>query len=162
VTGTIVAAFVAFFGTLVTVAVTYAATSVKVRRELESSYDLSLREARLGAYQSLWRLLQPLAKYARPEPVTYRLLGRMLNELRAWYFETGGLYLTEPSREAYFHLMDRLRDLTTRVDGPATRELPFETFEFLRELGSSLRTSMVEDVQTRRPSELVRAGSSPG
>jgi hypothetical protein len=152
----IVAAVLALFGTLVTVAVTAYVTAAKVRRDLESEYDISLRTDRLAAYRELWRSLQPLAKYARPAPVTYRVVASLMGELRVWYFQRGGIFLSYRARDAYFALMDELRDLLAGAPPDPTFELDFAAFQMLRELGSDLRTAMVEDVQTRRGSVLAR------
>lgn len=152
----IVAAVLALFGTVVTVGVTAYVTAAKVRRDLESEYDISLRTERLAAYQELWRSLQPLAKYARPVPVTYRLAGSLIGELRAWYFQNGGIFLSYGARDAYFALMDELRELLAGAPSDPSVELDFVAFQTLRELGSNLRTTMVEDVQTRRSSALAR------
>jgi hypothetical protein len=153
----VIAATLALIGTLVTVSVTALVTAAKVRRDLESGYDISLRGDRLLAYKELWRSLQPLAKYARPAPLTYRLLGGLIRELRAWYFATGGMFLTTPSREAYFALMDELTDVLVRAPTDLSQEVDLPKFERLRQLGSDLRTAMVEDVQTRRGSLLARS-----
>ena len=56
----------ALFGTLVTVAVTAYVTAAKVRRDLESEYDIRLRTDRLAAYRELWRSLQPLQSTRAP------------------------------------------------------------------------------------------------
>jgi len=153
----VVVAVIALLGTLVTVAVTAYVTAAKVRRDLESEYDISLRTDRLAAYRELWRSLQPLAKYARPAPVTYRAVGRLIGQLRAWYFQDGGIYLSYHARDAYFALMDELRALVASAPSDLALELDFEAFETLRELGSDLRTAMVDDVQTRRGSVLARS-----
>jgi hypothetical protein len=152
----IVVAMLALFGTLVTVAVTAYVTAAKVRRDLESEYDIRLRTDRLAAYRELWRSLQPLAKYARPAPVTYRVVGSLIGELRAWYFQNGGILLSYRARDAYFALMDELRELLAEAPADASVELDFAAFHMLRELGSALRTSMVDDFQTRRGSALAR------
>lgn len=150
-------AVIALLGTLVTVAVTAYVTAAKVRRDLESEYDISLRTDRLTAYRALWRSLQPLAKYARPAPVTYRVVGGLIGELRAWYFQNGGIFLSYRARDAYFALMDELRELLARAPSDTSLELDFEKFQKLRELGSDLRTAMVDDVQTRRSSALAHS-----
>ena len=141
---------------VVTVAVTAYVTAAKVCRDLESAYDISLRTDRLATYRELWAALQPLAKYARPGPVTYRVLGSLIDELRRWYFHTGGIFLSSGARAAYFALMDELREVLAKAPNDPSRELDFAAFQMLRELGSDLRTAMVEDVQTRRGSALAR------
>ena len=151
----IAVASLALLGTLVTVAVTAYVTAAKVRRDLESAYDISLRQDRLAAYRELWLSLQPLAKYAPPQPVTYRVAERLLRELRGWYFGRGGIFLSYGARDAYFELMDALRELLLAPSADSGGTLGFADFQLLRELGSALRTAMVEDVQTRRGSALA-------
>lgn len=131
---------------------TYLATQWKVRAELEGEYDKSLRDARIKVYQELWASLQPLAKYARPGPVSYQTIHQMATELRTWYFEKGGLYFSDRARDAYFKLQDALAEVLN--NRPATMviqtELEDVTFEALRQRGSALRTAMAADVGTRR------------
>ena len=132
----------------------YMAAHVKLRSELAAEYDKSLREKRLAAYAELWKLTQDLAKYARPRPVTYEVLAEMHWRLRRWYFETGGLYLSVPSRDAYFALQDVLarivEDPARRADRAHEYDRDAEEYERLRKPGSALRTCLSADVGTRR------------
>jgi hypothetical protein len=131
---------------------TYLATQWKVRAELEGEYDQSLRDARIRVYQELWASLQPLAQYARPGPVTYQAIHQLTTDLRAWYFEKGGLYFSDKARDAYFALQEALAGVQSKR--PATMaiqtELEDATVERLRQQGSALRTAMAADVGTRR------------
>jgi hypothetical protein len=138
----------------------YAGTRHRIRAELESKYDAALRDLRLAVYPDLWGALEPLAKYAR-EPLGYPTRDDIVDltaTLRRWYFETGGLYLSAETREAYFDLQD---GLTIVVSSPrwaetdSYEELDDETFETLRVLGSRLRTRLTYDVGTRRPFSLA-------
>ena len=79
-------------------------TSWKTRKDLESAYDIELRKQRIEAYRALWKLLQPLAFYSPPGPLTYAGVEDLSKKLRGWYFETGGLFLSERTREPYFDL----------------------------------------------------------
>jgi hypothetical protein len=155
VTGEVVVALVGLVGVLVTAVITALATAAKVKQDLEADYDLALRDERLAAYRELWRRLEPLAKYFRAEEVTYRRLRELGTELRSWYFHTGGIYLTAQSRDAYFHLQDGLHGSVEAGGEHLDRELDPPAFEELRERGSSLRSSLVADVRTRRESALA-------
>jgi hypothetical protein len=147
-------ALIGLLGVALTAALTAIATAAKVRRDLESEYDIALRNERTAAYRELWRKLEPLAKYFRRETLTYRGVEELGSELRKWYFETGGIYLTSRSRDAYFDLLDELRDRVAFRRGSRGAKLDFEEFERLRTLGSDLRTVLVQDVRTRRQSAL--------
>jgi hypothetical protein len=116
------------------------------RRDLQLKFDASLRELRIGAYKELWKGLAPLAKYGRAEPLARSDAELLRNELRGWYFETGGIFLSTQTRQDYFTLLDALENVI------AGREdiLGDEDDEFLRVLGSRLRTAMTRDVGTRR------------
>jgi hypothetical protein len=136
---------------------TYLTTQWKVRAELEGEYDQSLRDARIRVYQKLWASLQPLAKYARPGPVTHQAIHQLSAELRTWYFEKGGLYFSDKARDAYFTLQHALAEVQSHR--PATvaiqTELDDATFEKLRQQGSALRSAMAADVGTRRTALLA-------
>lgn len=140
--------------------VAYMTTQLKFRKELEAKYDESLRDQRIGVYRELWKLLQPLARYARAEPVTRNRLEQLAGELRRWYFEVGGLFCTDQTRDAYLALQEGIEKVveTTKVeDAPTKLEAQVE---WLRRLGSSLRTSMTRDVGTRVRSPLAGDGDS--
>jgi hypothetical protein len=115
----------------------------QVRRTLEADYDKDLRAVRRHAYAELWKLLQPLAKYSPPEPLTPESLKQRSVELRKWYFEVGGLYMSAGTRAAYFALQDELTS-------------PTATEEKAKEAGSRLRTETTRDVGSRNE-PLMRA-----
>jgi hypothetical protein len=138
--------------------VAYMTTILKFRKELEAKYDESLRDQRIDVYKELWKLLQPLARYARREPVTRARMEELAVELRHWYFEVGGLFCTDQTRDAYFALQEGIETAITKTGGDFT-EREFETHfgNWLREIGSNLRTSMARDVGTRVKSPLTGA-----
>jgi hypothetical protein len=108
----------------------------KIRKELEGEYDKDLRGKRRDAYAALWKILQPLAKYSPPAPVTPELLKQLSADLRQWYFEVGGLYMSANARDAYFALQDEL-------------QLASPSAENAIRAGSRLRTATTRDVGSR-------------
>ncbi|MBD0372404.1 MAG: hypothetical protein ICV60_16290 [Pyrinomonadaceae bacterium] len=195
-TVTVIAAVIAVLGVIGTaVASTYAVVikgqkdreiaDLKVGQDLLIEYDKDLRARRLVYYEKLLSLMLPLAKYPEPEPLTYSKLGLLSIKLRRWYFEGGGLYMSEPTSNRYFDLQDGFKIVIQKQDNrwPQNSELeslgglkeylkrkkvspeveaiargelnmsgdqvPEEIYARLRALGSSLRTSMTEDVLTR-------------
>lgn len=116
------------------------------RRALQAEFDTSLRDLRLEAYKTLWSELGRLAKYDRPDSLTRADAQAMLTSLRVWYFETGGFYLSHRTRQDYFALLDGLERFTMGE----RKRLRDEDDEFLRVLGSRLRTGLTADVGTRR------------
>ncbi len=140
-------------GALVGAIATYLVAILKLRRELEYKYDTDLRDKRIPEYLELWKLLEVLAKYARPKQLTFDDLSKLSASLRQWYYEKGGLFLSDKSRDVYFALQDEIKaaldhgnSLHSGVDEP--------TFEKLREAGSALRTALTQDVGTRKPPRL--------
>ena len=121
-----------------------AGTAYKSRKALEQDYDIDLRKSRIDVYRTLWKALQPLARYATPNerlgPDDVRRLGVAL---RRWYFEGGGLFLSKTARNAYFDLQEALAQTAGKeIDPESVRPL-------LRQRGSALRSAMAADVATR-------------
>jgi hypothetical protein len=73
--------------------------------ELSILRDQELRKERLKEYRELWSRTQAIALYA-PDPLTYEGLPHFAEKLREWYFERGGLLLSEKARDRYFALID--------------------------------------------------------
>jgi hypothetical protein len=123
-------------------------TSWKARKDLESEYDISLRKDRTEVYRDLWKRLETLAFYAAPS-VTYEDAGKLTRSLRQWYFQQGGLFLSEGTREPYFDVQKALEGILDQERETDGAELDEASLRLLRELASRLRTSMTEDVETR-------------
>ncbi len=145
--GLVLGAIVAGFGTYYT-----------TRRELLVRYDADLRELRLGAYKDLWNRLDKLAKYARPSPLTDKQAVELGKSLAQWYFEVGGLVLSTDTRNTYFRLQNGIEGIKARIDAeraatdaadPDEQSLSLAEDDFLRVLGSRLRTELTRDVGTR-------------
>jgi hypothetical protein len=151
-----IVAVIGFLGTATAAAIAaYAGTKHRIRAELEGQYDVELRNSRLKVYPELWCKLEPLAKYAREPPglPKRKEIETLSLALRKWYFETGGLYLSAESRQAYFDLQDALTVVVTSERWKAAEvgdQVDADTFEALRHLGSWLRTTLTYDVGTRR------------
>lgn len=125
-----------------------AATAYKSRKDLEVQYDIKLREERIEAYKALWKELDRLAYYAPERPLTYAIAHELATALRTWYFDIGGLLMSERTREPYFDLQRALKAVGDVCTG-ADEELPRPTGDALKQLGSRLRTSTTDDVATR-------------
>lgn len=132
----------------------------KIRQGLQAQYDRDLRARRLRAYQHLWTLTEPMARYASPAPVTRETFERMATQLRHWYFHDGGIYLSDEARRAYFALQRALADALATAAGPdALARVPdaagadagtLDTWEaVVRRASSALRHALVGDVGAR-------------
>jgi hypothetical protein len=124
-------------------------TSWKTRKDLESEYDIDLRKHRIDAYKKLWNHLEPLADYSPPAKLTYERLAKISIELRKWYFQEGGIFLSVKTRAPYFHFQQALTELTEGHEGGGRKELDPDISRIVRTLASRLRTSTTQDVATR-------------
>ncbi|HSI56751.1 MAG TPA: hypothetical protein VLA16_04290 [Ideonella sp.] len=136
----------------------YLALYWKVRKELEAQYDKELRAERLQQYKLLWTMTEPLAKYSPPGPVSVQRLRDMSSKGRCWYFQQGGIFMSERTRDRYFAFQEAL--LATIAAGSKDEEPSIKgvDLEPLRKRSSRLRTAMTEDVGTRRASLFARWG----
>ena len=53
--------------------------------------DVDLRSRRIDAYTPLWSKMKVLPKWPRDDTVSYERLRQFCEDLRTWYFDTGGL-----------------------------------------------------------------------
>jgi hypothetical protein len=102
--------------------------------EIRRSYDQELRSARMNAYQGLWKEFEPLAAYSPDQDITYGHVVRLGVAIRKWYFESGGLLLTEKARDTYFLLHDAINrvasaGLDAKVIRPATTRWGVESLD---------------------------------
>lgn len=129
----------------------------RVQAEREGQYDSELRQLRLAAYEELWALMEPLARYARqPAALPDRdALDTLSKAFRAWYFKTGGIYLSTDARTAYFQFQQTLWTVasSSKWDEQALTD---EDFGKLVELASWLRTVLTYDIGTRRRFSLAK------
>jgi hypothetical protein len=143
-------------GGFVSAVITYFSTRAKTRLELAVEYDKKLQENRLEAYKKLWGMLESLARFGREKPVTYEELRKISNATREWYFHEGGIYLTRESRAPYFHMKELIQPVLDNkefADKP-TAPIPDQALEEIIRTGSSLRTSLSDDIGTKRASWL--------
>lgn len=128
----------------------------KFRQDMRAEYDRTLRSNRIDQYKTLWRLTGLLPQYARDEAVTYAAVHQLSIALRKWYFEKGGMFLTDGSRDTYFAVQGKISEVLAAVPESAWPHtvLPPEVYESVRVKCSSLRSQMVKDVGTRSESPL--------
>lgn len=141
----------ALVGGVISAAGTYLGIRWRIRHELEATYDEGLRTLRLGSYGTLWALTADLAAFAPDRAPTVTKLKKLSAELTGWYYDTGGLYLSEDTRNACVALQRALWAVTTSERSLRGGRIDDATFESLRKIASGLRTEMTYDVGTRRP-----------
>ena len=146
-------AVISGFAGLVGAILSYIGFQQQIKRNLEAKYDSSLRQLRLEAYRKLWADLKVLALFGRAGYPGKDQLDELAEILKTWYFDEGGLYMSEKTRDGYFRLQRALRTLreSRHWQEAGLSELDPDTFEHLRRIGSRLRTFLTLDVGTRNP-----------
>jgi hypothetical protein len=141
---------------LASAALTYFSTRAKIRLDLAAEYDKKLQEARLEAYLKLWAMLEPLARFGREKPVTHTLLLVVSDQTRKWYFQTGGIYLTQASRGPYFRWKELMQPLLDSPKHAAKPDTPIDEVELgpMIAAASALRTSLSDDIGTKQLSRV--------
>jgi hypothetical protein len=114
-----------------------------------------LREKRVGAYPQIWRLTGTVSRWPRTT-ATWGDLEELHLRLRRWYYTTGGLYLSEHARARYGDVQDVVAaHLQYRAD--ADDALPDSpVYDDVQASCSAFRTSLTEDLETRRSRSLLR------
>ncbi len=79
-------------------------------------YDKELHNERLRVYKLLWPKLKPLARYSRENSITYQVIKDTSEQMRDWYFDTGGICLSAKSRGPYFDLKDLMQKMIDKIE----------------------------------------------
>lgn len=146
----IIALIGGFFGLVSGAVATYVTAILKYRKELEAEFDKEIRKERMRAYPELMRCLDVLARYDRPGPLNGESLANLSIAMRKWFFESGGILLSDLTRHAYFALKEDLQRIVT-----SSRQRDGQTVEpgeenALITAASLLRAHLAKDLGTRR------------
>ena len=130
-------------------------------KDLLTEYDKDLRSRRIEVYADLWKQLKILSRYDLPEPLNAATLKKLTISMRDWYFDTGGMYLSEDTRPVYFELKRAIQNvIETHKDQPEKPLEPEESQPVL-DLAHDLRTRLAIDVGTRKTSFTNVARADP-
>jgi hypothetical protein len=151
-------------GTVVGGVLTWFATRWKLRLELEHNYDKELRTERIAAYKQLWQITRALPRYHWPTKPTRSDLRDLIEICHSWYFEVGGLFFSQETKDTYFTMMDTLDRVAGRQAGNKA-EVDDDVLRELFIVGERLRLQLAADVGTGlRPqvsSSQLRAAKDP-
>ena len=128
---------------------TYITAVLKYKHELKAKYDISLRDKRIEVYEELWKRLEPFALYSPPAEVNLFTLQCVSDRLREWYFEIGGMFLTEKSQTPYFELQKLLVETIQSLEKDSRTELEPKKLKEIIDRGHNLRTILVNDTFVR-------------
>jgi len=124
----------------------------KYRKQLEFSADIDihLRDIRISVYTELWKKTELLPKWPRSPNVTYEKLTEFSNGLMDWYFQGGGMYLSEDTRDSYNDLQETISITVQGRSGNITDD----NYDRIRSKCSVLRTEITNDILSRRPAPI--------
>lgn len=120
----------------------------RYRKQLEfsSDIDIHLREQRISMYTELWKKTELLPKWPRSPNVTYMKLTEFSKGLRDWYFQGGGMYLSEDAKDSYNDLQETITDTAQRRSG----NIIDDDYDRIQSKCSALRTEITNDILSRR------------
>ena len=128
--------------------VSYVGALIKNRLDLHRAIDDDLSEKRDTVYSRPWRETGVLPRRPRLTRVTYSQLTDLEVSLGRWYYEEGGLYLSEGAREAYSAMMDTLENVRHR--GGENDHVNDDDYEEARQACSTFRSWLTQDLLSRR------------
>ena len=118
--------------------------------ELRGVYDLDVRKNRITAYQSLWKILSDVGFFSAQDKLNSDGAIKSIEKLIDWYYQVGGLYMTEESYNKFRLLLDNLQLMIDNIlHKDCDKDLPQDVQDKLKKFGEDLRQSLVEDVGTR-------------
>jgi hypothetical protein len=133
------------------------AESVLQSQKLTGEIDADLRKRRIDAYAPLWKATGVLPQWPRAAGVSYEQLQDLSKQLRSWYYEVGGIYLSRSSHQgAYSPLQDALKQLGKTGNSGVLSDADYDA---VRKLCSRLRTALANDIESRREGPIVDASA---
>ena len=127
--------------------VSYAGAIFNNALNYRTKVDEGLRDARIKLYKILWQKTDILPKWPRRTDVTYEMIETFSRDLRSWYFNEGGLYLSARARRAYGDLQDAIGEVFSRNSAGPIKDPDYDR---LRDRCSALRTQLTGDLLSRR------------
>jgi len=106
-----------------------------------------IHESRMRLYKHLWKKTGSLPRRPKNSSTTYGEIAQLGVELRDWYYDEGGMYLSGGSRRAYSELQDTIED--RKRPGEQSAPLSDSDYEAVRFKGSKLRSALTLDLLSR-------------
>jgi hypothetical protein len=120
-----------------------------------------MRQLRLTSYPLLWQLTANFSRWPRMTK-SYADLEEFHRWFRSWYYETGGLHLSDNSRARYGEVQELMaanlganegRDMPAQPPG----RIPDEVYSGMMVACSALRTALTEDLESRRQRSMLQS-----
>jgi hypothetical protein len=131
---------------LVGAAVSFAGALITSAVAARSRIDDQLRSTRIHVYKPLWRATKRLPKWPRATGVTRGDMYQLSVELRDWYFDMAGMYLSNRSMRAYRELQGEITLVAKPDDKTALTDLEYDK---VRDACSHMRSELTADLVSR-------------
>lgn len=127
---------------------TYIAARLQVRHAANQNQRDRLLGLRTDSFRRLWQATGSIQRRPDPQHLEQLPFGKIVQCLNSWYFNDGGLYLTEACRSSYFTLLDEL--------DKAQEAAPLDLVKYqpLYLAASRLRDTLARELETR--SSIIR------
>ena len=141
----------AFLSGLAGALVAYLGAILKDFVSARSKIDASLLKTRSELYQELWNETKVVSRFPPTTGLQAQDLHRYRDKLSKWYFGPGGLMLSRESQKRYVNLQEAISAVIKDME-----KLQFnEDYGKLQEAGSAMRTSLTNDIYSRRMAPYV-------
>jgi hypothetical protein len=129
----------------------------QARQQLAIGHSKDLWTARFASFKELWALTSSFPRYWIEIPPKSVILATR-ESLHVWYFQGGGLLLTNNARERYFDVQDALR----KIGRSPKEQLDNEDVARLFRLGEALRVQLCVDLGAAQKARIrTRAIAAP-
>ena len=102
-----------------------------------------LLRLRTEAFHNLWMLTGRIPRNPDPDELTHFPAAEIVKELNQWYFNDGGMYLTNACRSDYFALMEALEEVRK------IKVFDYDAYLPLYKAASSLRHTLANELDAR-------------
>lgn len=123
---------------------------IKSLLDYRSQVFSQLWSKRLDAYQELWKIMKQFPLWPRADDVTYLKLKTMSEQMRDWYFCTGGILMSEKTRALYGVLQEKINAGILKNKKPDENLVEKDEYDTIQKLCSSVRSEMAKDLLSRK------------
>jgi hypothetical protein len=141
----------AFLSGLAGALVAYVGAILKDFVSARSKIDAGLLKKRTELYQELWSETKAVTKFPPSIGLQAQDLHRYRERLTAWYYGPGGLMLSRGSQRKYVALQEAIAAAIEAMEKHHFNE----DYKGLEKAGSALRTSLTDDIYSRRMAPYV-------
>jgi Zn-dependent oligopeptidase len=111
------------------------------------AYDTLFKE-RWNYYQKLWAVSGGLPEWPRNEDLTANDLRDISQRMKDWYFDKGGMMLSQEARQQYGRVQQKLTEVWQKTEDKQAK-ITDDLYESVRVEFSHLRGQMTEDLFSR-------------